>query len=235
MSDSSSFYTLHNKSPSSKSILISFAIQCECGGLISQKFHISIPKPGLHTAHEHASITSNTAKGQNNEWVGIHSYLDRKDMQIMPCQCFFSTDNSDVHCEVDGLIGPLGNYLGISASAAVESIHLKSITQSASYLYTTRHWEFSFLNFWTIQFYFLISSPAFLSQISASELLGSPPTAIPSTPPNNRTNSLINSPNLNYSLTATLCVWSTDVDPYIASKTNLNPPPAFLCCVCDSQ
>lgn len=51
MSDSSSFYTLHNKSPSSKSILISFAIQCECAGLISQKFHISIAKPGLHTAH----------------------------------------------------------------------------------------------------------------------------------------------------------------------------------------
>lgn len=111
----------------------------------------------------------------------------------MPCQRFFSTANSDVHCEVGGLIGPLGNDLGISASAEVESIHLKSITQSAS-----------------IQFYFLISSSAFLSQISASqissELLGSPPTAIPSTPPNNRTNSLINSPNLNYRPTASACV-----------------------------
>lgn len=120
MSDSSSFYTLHNKSPSSKSILISFAIQCECGRLISQKFRISIPKPGLHTARAHASITSNTSKGQNNEWVGIHSYLDRKQMQIMPCQRFFSTANSDVHCAVGGLISPLGNYL---------NYHLKSITQ----------------------------------------------------------------------------------------------------------
>lgn len=157
----------------------------------------------------------------------------------MPCQRFFSTTNSDVNCEVGGLIGPLGDGLGISASAAVESIHLKPITQSASYLYTSRHWEFSFLNFQTIQFYFLISSPAFLSKISAlqisSELLGSPPTAIPSTPPNNRTNSLIISPNLNYRLTASACMWSTDVDPYIASKTNPNPPPAFLCCVCDSR
>lgn len=178
-------------------------------------------------------------KGQNNEWVGIYSYLDWKEMQIMPCQRFFSTTNSDVNCEVGGLIGPLGDGLGISASAAVESIHLKPITQSASYLYTTRHWEFSFLNFQTIQFYFLISSPAFLSKISAlqisSELLGSPPTAIPSTPPNNRTNSMIISPNLNYRLTASACMWSTDVDPYIASKTNPNPPPAFLCCVCDSR
>lgn len=156
-------------------------------------------------------------KDKTTNCVAIHSYLDRKEMQIMPCQRFFSTANSDVDCEVGGLIGPLGNYLGISASAAVESIHLKSITQSASYLYTTEHWEFSFLNFRTIQFYFLISSPAFLSQISASqissELLGSPPTAIPSTPPNNRNNSLINSPNLNDRLIATACMWSTDVDP----------------------
>lgn len=75
-SDSSSFYTPHNKSPSYKSILISFAVQCECGGLISQKFHISEAST-QHTCTPQSHPIRQKDK-TTNLWGSIHIWTGRR-------------------------------------------------------------------------------------------------------------------------------------------------------------
>lgn len=69
------------------------------------------------------------------------------------------------------------------------------------------------LNLRTAWLYFFI----FFLKLFSSKLSGSPPTARPSTPPNQRNNSLQGSANLKYKLTVSLCVGFPDGDVFIAS------------------